>query len=366
MRLRRVEKFTRSVTKGLLSTQQATLSQVVCSMIVCRCLCLAELARCFQSTTDFPHNLKRVWRFVSNERINDRTAKELVARRLIRQLHHRLDIRPKQYLEIIMDWTTVWPYVVLEALIPLDGRAVPVLSRAVRRGTMSCRQNTFEMEFLASLRRAIPKQWRVVIVADRGFQRTELLRFIRGLGFSFVIRVKGDAWIKSGRYEGKLRDYSLSVGQCFKLRDVVYHKSKRYVLKMVLNCEKIKGKKCSWLLATDLGLSAGQVVKIYERRFWCEESFRDQKQEFELEAVRVKQAERLENLLLALAIVLMIIAVIAQRGKKLGYEEKYSIVKKRRREISWVQLGLNLLRESTKYLNLLFDSSGTGFYFRWA
>jgi hypothetical protein len=265
-----------------------------------------------------------------------------------------------------MDWTTVWPYVVLEALVPLDGRAVPVLSWAARRGSLSCRQNSFEMQFLASLRRCLPKQWRVVIVADRGFQRAELLRYITGLGFSFVIRVKGDAWIKSGRFEGKLRDYPLSVGQRFKLREVIYHKTKHLALKLVLNSEKIKGKACSWILATDLGLSAGQVVKIYERRFWCEESFRDQKQEFELEAVRVKQACRLENLLLVLAIVLMIVAVIAERGKKLGYEEKFSIVKKKRRELSWVQVGLNLLRESAKYLNLLFDSKGTGFCFRWA
>jgi len=192
------------------------------------------------------------------------------------------------------------------------------------------------------------------------------LRYLRGLGFSFVIRVKGDAWIKSGRFEGKLRDYPVSTGQCFKLREVIYHKRKRYRLKIVLNCEKIKGESCSWLLATGLGLSAGQVVKIYERRFWCEESFRDQKQEFELEAVKVKQAARLENLLLVLAIVLLIVAVIAERGKKLGYEEKFSVVKKKRRELSWVQVGLNLLRESTKYLNLLFDSNGTGFCFRWA
>lgn len=366
MRFRRVGKFTSSVTKGLLPSQQATVCQVVHAMLICRCLCLAELARFFQSTTDFRHNLKRVWRFVSNDRINDRTAKEVVARRLIRHLHHRLEIKPTKHLEIILDWTTVWPYQVLEALIPLDGRAVPVLSWAVRRGTLSCRQNTFEMEFLASLRRCLPRPWRVVIVADRGFQRTELLRYIKGLGLSYVIRVKGDAWIKSGKFEGKLRDYPLSTGQCFKLREVSYHKTKRYEMKVVLNCEKIKGKSCSWLLATDMGLSAGQVVRIYERRFWCEESFRDQKQEFELEAVRVKQAERLENLLLVLAIVLLIVAVIAQRGKKLGYEEKFSIVKKKRSEISWVKVGLSLLRESAKYLNLLFDSSGTGFCFRWA
>ncbi len=355
MRFKRVEKFTSSVTKGLLTTQQATLSHIVCSMLVCRSLCLAELARCIQSTTDFRHNLKRVWRFVSNERINDRTAKEVVARRLIRQLHHRLEIKPKHYLEIIIDWTTVWPYVVLEALIPIDGRAVPVLSWAVRRGSLSCRQNSFEMEFLASLRRCLPKPWRVVIVADRGFQRTELLRYLRGLGFSFVIRVKGDAWIKSGRFEGKLRDYPLATGQRFKLPQVIYHKTKRVEMKVVLNCEKIKGKPCSWLIATDLGLAAGQVVKIYERRFWCEESFRDQKQEFELEAVRVKQACRLENLLLALAIVLLIVSVIGLRANKLGYRDKYCARKKKQRVLSWVQIALKMLRESAKFLNLLFD-----------
>ena len=104
----------------------------------------------------------------------------------------------------------------LEALIPLEGRAVPVLSWAAVRGSLSGRQNTLEMEFLASLRRAVRKQWRVVIVADRGFQRAEFLRYIRGLGFSYVMRVKRDAWIKSGRFEGKLRDYRLSIGQCFK------------------------------------------------------------------------------------------------------------------------------------------------------
>jgi len=45
---------------------------------------------------------------------------------------------------------------------------------------------------------------------------------------------------------------------------------------------------------------------------------------------------------------------------------KQMILDQRKSEISWVQLGLNLLRESTKHLNLLFESGGSGFYFRWA
>jgi hypothetical protein len=366
MRIKRIEKFTRAVSKGLLPTQQATICQVVCGILVCRCLILAEIARCFHTQTEFPHNLKRAWRYVSNERLQDQKSKEVVARRLIGQLHHRLQIKAKDYLEVIIDWTSVHPFQVLSALVPVEGRAVPVLQWAIKKKDLKAYQNTFEMLFIESLRRCLPRKWKVIIVADRGFQRAEFLQFLKQRGLSFVIRVKGDAFIKRGRFEGKLRDYPLSVGQCFKLRDVVYHKTKRYEMKIVLNCARIEGKVSSWLLATDLGLSARQIVAIYRRRFWCEESFRDQKQEFELEAVRVTKAERLENLLLAIAIVLMILAVIGIRGNKLGYEEKFCTRKKKRVVLSWVQVALKLLRESAKFLNLLVESQGTGFNFRWA
>jgi hypothetical protein len=206
MRFKRISKFTRAVTKGLLSSQQATVSQVVCGILVCRCLILAEIARCFQTETSFPHNLKRAWRFVSNERIQQQASKEVVARRLIRQLHHRLQIKPKDHLEIIIDWTSAHPFQVLSALIPVEGRAVPVLQWAIEKTSLKAYQNTYEMLFIASLRRCVPKRWKVVIVADRGFQRADFLVYLRRQGFSFVIRVKGDAWVECGRYRGKLRD----------------------------------------------------------------------------------------------------------------------------------------------------------------
>jgi hypothetical protein len=48
-----------------------------------------------------------------------------------------------------------------------------------------------------------------------------------------------------------------------------------------------------------------------------------------LEAVRVTKGARLENLLVALAIVLLILAVIGIRGNRLGYEDKYCTRKKK-------------------------------------
>ena len=365
MRLKRIEKFTKAVTKGLLPTQQATLSQVVTGLMTCRCLILAEIARCFQTDVAFPHNLKRVFRFVSNERLSSQASKELVASRLIRQLHHRLKIKPRQYLEVIIDWTSVWPYQVLAALIPLEGRAVPVLQWAVEQWGFPGSQNAYEEQFIGSLRRSIPKTWKVIIVADRGFQRADFSQCLKREGFSFVIRVKGDAWVKCQGYAGQLRDYPLSVGQCFKLSPCTYHKTKRYPMKLVLNCAQIDGKVSSWLLVTDLGMTASQIVTLYRRRFWCEESFRDQKQEFQLEQVRVQRAGRLENLLLALAIAMLILAVLGMRGKKLGYADKFSVPKKKQTVLSWVQIALKLLRESTRYLNLLFDNKAGCFSFHW-
>jgi Transposase DDE domain len=365
MRLKRVEKFTKAVTKGLLPTQQATLSQVVCGLLSCRCLILAEIARCFESAVAFPHKLKRVFRFVSNERLTAAASQELVASRLIRQLHHRLKLKPQQYLEVIVDWTSVWPYQVLAALVPLEGRAVPVFEWAVEQWAFPASQNAYEEQFIRSLRRSIPKSWKVVIMADRGFQRVDFLRCLQQQGFRFVVRVKGDAWVEASGYAGPLRDYPLSVGQCFKLSRCTYHKTKRYPLKLALNCVQIDGKVSSWLLATDLGMTARQIVALYRRRFWCEESFRDQKQEFHLEQVRVQQAGRLENLLLALSIVLLILAVIGMRGKKLGYADKFVAPQKKQAVLSWVQVALHLLRESTRYLNLLFDNQAGSFSFHW-
>jgi transposase len=97
-----------------------------------------------------------------------------------------------------------------------------------------------------------------------------------------------------------------------------------------------------------------------------EESFRDQKQEFELEGVRVKQASRLEHLLLVLALAVMILTVMGMRGNKLVCAEKFSPRKQKQVLLSWAQIALNLLRESSKFLDLLFERRATGFYFRWA
>jgi hypothetical protein len=365
MRLKRIEKFSKPLMKGLLQTQRVTLSQVVCGLLGCRCLILAEIARCFETSVAFVHNLKRVFRYGDNERITDQRSKEVVAARMIEHLRCRLKLKPQQPLEVILDWTSVGPYQVLSALMAVRGRAVPVLQGAIAKWELKSSQNQLEQQLLESLRKAVPLSCPVVIVADRGFGRTDLFPFLKEQSLSYVIRVKGDVWIECPGYSGQLNHYALSPGQTFKLKQVGYRKTKPYPVQLALTCVLIEGQVSRWFLATDLPMTAGQVVAIYRRRFWCEESFRDQKQEFALEGVRVQQARRLENLLLALAIVFLLLAVIGLRAEKLGYRDQFAGVKKGQIVISWVQLALHLLRQSSTSLNLLFEARAGSSDFHW-
>ena len=376
MRLKRVSKFIKPLTKDLLETQIATISQVTCGMLTNESLSLAEIARGFETEVDFRHNLKRVERFVSNPRISQRpdsqepdaplTVSERVARRLVRQLRRRLKLAKKAPLEIILDWTSVGVFQVLSALVGVEGRAVPILQWSLKKWDLKDSQNAFEYRLLESLRRIVGTGGRAVIVADRGFGRTELFRFLDQLGFLYCIRVKGDAWVEFTGYEGKLRDYEVTVGQTFKLSRVRYHKHKRYEVKLAITCTRIKGKAKTWLLATNLPSSARQIVEVYRRRFWCEENFRDLKQAFRLEKTRVETPQRLDALLLAVSLVFLILALVGVRAEKLGYATKLACRKKGKKVLSWCALALKLLRKSTKHLNLLFDNSADCLGIHWA
>jgi hypothetical protein len=343
-------------------------------MLSTESLSLAEIARGFETEVAFTHNLKRVERYVSNPRISRRpdavddplTPSECVARRLVRQLRRRLQLAKNAPLEIILDWTSVNRFQVLSALVGVEGRAVPILQWSLKKWELKDSQNAFEYRLLQSLRRIVGPTSRVLIVADRGFGRTELFRFLDQLGFLYCIRVKGDAWVEFAGYEGKLRDYEVQLGQTFKLSRVRYHKTKRYDLKLALTCTRIKGKAKSWMLATNLPSSARQIVDVYRRRFWCEENFRDLKQAFGLEATRVEKAERLDALLLAASLVFLILALVGVRAEKLGYATKLACRKKGKKVLSWCALALKLLRKSTKHLDLLFDNSAGCLGIHWA
>jgi hypothetical protein len=52
-------------------------------------------------------------------------------------------------------------------------------------------------------RSLVPRRAPVILPADRGFGRTELVRTCRALGLRCLVRVKPDVWVRRASYQGK-------------------------------------------------------------------------------------------------------------------------------------------------------------------
>ena len=82
--------------------------------------------------------------------------------------------------------------------------------------------HAFEESLLLVLRLMIPLEVKVILLADRGFGRTELARFCQKHGFSYVIRIQPKVYVNCASYKGKLIDYPVQKGICKLLRSVAY------------------------------------------------------------------------------------------------------------------------------------------------
>jgi hypothetical protein len=105
------------------------------------------------------------------------------------------------------------------AAVVQKGRAVPLLWATYPEWELHKSQNNLEEGLLRLLRSLIPHDVQVVLLADRGFGRSELARTCQRLGFHYVIRIEPDVWIECPSFRGKLSDYRARARREFQRRD---------------------------------------------------------------------------------------------------------------------------------------------------
>ena len=113
----------------------------------------------------------------------------------------------------------------------------------------------------------MPQNLNFTIVADRQFGNQRFMNLVSGVGFSFVLRAKGSIFVSKNGKSKKLSQFTQKLN-----RNCGCKNRKINVVISEKNNEK-------WYLLTDLNELRG-VGKIYERRFWTEEYFRDLKTYF--------------------------------------------------------------------------------------
>ncbi|MGI9951996.1 transposase, partial [Moorellaceae bacterium AZ2] len=134
---------------------------------------------------------------------------------------------------------------------------------------------------------------------DRGFGRVELFKKLEFLGFKYIIRVSGTAWIDSEQFTGSLQRFPVRPNQLIDFGRVLYHKKEKYPVRLIY--QFAAGQEEPWFLVTNLDWEAKRVPQGYGHRMDIEEKFKDFKNlrtGLGLHGVILSAACRYERLLL--------------------------------------------------------------------
>jgi hypothetical protein len=293
-------------------SQVKTLSVLVAATLRIQRVSLANIGRTMHGAVK--HQIKRCWRFCANDRIETSDAMQGIISKLLK--------KRKKSLLVSFDWTDIRGFHTLMAAAVVKGRSVPLCWASCAGNTFEGHRsrNAFEESLLLVLRSMIPARVKVTILADRGFGRTELARFCQRQGFHFVFRVQPDVWVQGPGYNGKLLDYPVYQGIAQVLRNFSYRQKNPALVNVVIHWRKNlppERDEC-WFLITDLKASAQRISRLYGRRMTIEELFRDGKNKrngWSLRDTQITKAERIDRLLLILALAYLLLCGIGLRAQ---------------------------------------------------
>jgi len=301
-------------------SQAKTLSILVASAMHVERISLANIGRAMQGMVK--HQIKRCWRFCANDRIETADAMRGVLRKVLK--------KRKKKLLVSFDWTDIKGFQTLMASVVFKGRSIPICWASCKKHVYDGHRsrNAFEESLLMMLRSMVPAQVKVILLADRGFGRTELARFCQQHGFAYVIRIQPNVHVNGPGYQGKLIDYPVRKGICKLLKSVLYRSQENpvmqnIVIRWVTNLPKNRDE--CWFLMTNLQAGPAQLSQLYRRRMTIEELFRDQKNKrngWSLRDTKITRPERLDRLLLILAIAYLLLCglgLIALQISKPGH-----------------------------------------------
>jgi hypothetical protein len=294
-------------------SQAKTLAVLVASAMRVERASLANIGRGIVGKAK--HQIKRCWRFVANDRIETADAMRGVVKKVLR--------KRKKPLLVALDWVDIRSFQTLMAAAVLKGRSVPLCWASCEKNVYDGHKsrNAFEESLLLVLASMIPQGQRVILLADRGFGRTELARFCQRQNFDYIIRIQPNVHVRCASYKGKLLDYPVHKGICKLLREVDYRQHNGVKQNIVVRWVRglpAKRDEC-WFLMSNLTAGPARLSHLYGQRMTIEQLFRDHKSKrngWSLRDTQVKTAARLDRLLLILAIAYLLLCGIGLLAKK--------------------------------------------------
>lgn len=345
--------------QGWRKSQIKTFTALLQAFIGSSSCILNEIARKLTAQTGIgvDHTLKRLSRFLANERIVHRVFYQNVVSFVWPRIQHW------KIVPVAIDWTYCEqhdPWQSLVASIVVRGRGIPILVWSFPRDHFAPynSQNQVEDAFVKELRSILPCEKRWVMLADRGFARTDWFHTLVQLGFDFVVRLKHTVHVHINERVERLGDISVARGQIRSWSQVNYRQDAAFKLaRLVITrpATEAKGKKMDpWFLGTTLPYSPERIVQLYTKRMTVEEDFRTAKSTLGWKHCRIRKLKHYRQLVL-----LMVAALVLGILIGLATLRKPSLVKglirkrKGRLDTCASQIGLRLLALDFRHLTYL-------------
>lgn len=277
---------------------------------------LTSVARALPDDLKFKSRYKWLSRFLKCKHFDPSSLAECM-------LHLILGRQPSPWVIVLIDQTTVDGVEVVNAAIPLAGRAVPVawVDFQYPWTTLApLSQNTIERYLLTWLTEAAPPGVRLILIFDRGYARVALIKDLNRGGQPFLIRGRSKVIIRA-EVRGRRQRISLGrlphrTGQPLRYRHVLYHGCEAEPVDVIVYRER--GFQEAWFLIvppdSESWLSTEEAVRLYRQRMQIEQCFRDWKSHLGLRGLhlQVEKPQRLLRLLMAFTLAYLLILLLGQ------------------------------------------------------
>lgn len=263
----------------------------------------------------FKYKKFRIWRFL--------TRSEFLAKEIWEAItHFLLDPRDvpedSQPILVTLDWTKMGKgFWALVLGVPYHGRALPLAVEVVAEGFLENAMTDLEIglvkEFLGWLSPSLRS--RIVILADRGFAKTELFEAIEEAGASYVIRLHRDAQVWVDLAWRELRTLGVAHAETRLYPRTPYSLEHQKVLNVAVRRlpwgEANDPQDDTWYLATNRP-EVSLAPEWYSKRFKTEELFKDWKSMLDLAGHQLRNEEGLDRLLAVVGLYYVFVVVEGQ------------------------------------------------------
>ena len=178
---------------------------------------------------------------------------------------------------VAMDWTSFardQQDTVVLSMLTGHGRATPLMWMTVRSSALKGQMKRYEKELLERLWEVMPSGVKVTVVADRGFGDCKLFKALtQELGFEYVIRIRGDIYVRSAKGERrKAVQWVGEGGRSRTLRGAQVTDEHGWEVGTVVCVHDRKMKEPWCLVASESKVGTRTLIRYYGKRWGIETS----------------------------------------------------------------------------------------------